>query len=103
MTSRGVVGARILKRARILLLLNDGWAPVDVPTAVGAGEATVRRTRRRYQEGGLERALYERPREGAPWLLTDAQNAQIVAMVCAVSRGGVSDRARGGQTDPAIH
>ena len=82
-TSRGVVGARVLKRARILLLLDQDWAPVDVPAATGAGEATVRRVRRRYEEAGLERALYERPREGAPRLLTDAHNAQIIAMVCS--------------------
>lgn len=82
-TSRGVVGARVLKRARILLLLDQDWAPVDVPAATGAGEATVRRVRRRYEEGGLERALHDCPREGAPRLLTDANNAQIIAMVCS--------------------
>ncbi len=83
MTSRGVVDARVVKRARILALLDAGWAPVEIPGAVGAGEATVRRVRRRYEDGGLERALFDLPREGAPRLLSDRQNAAIVAMVCS--------------------
>ncbi len=75
--------ARVVKRARILALLDAGWAPVEIPAAVGAGEATVRRVRRRYEDGGLERALFDQPREGAPRLLSDKQNAEIVAMVCS--------------------
>ncbi len=83
MTSRGEVPARVLRRARILLLLNEGWAPVDVPDAVGAGEATVRRVRSRFEQGGLELALHERPRRGATRVLSQKQEARIVAMVCS--------------------
>ena len=83
LTSRGRVEARVLKRVRILQLLDQGWAPTDVPAATGAGEATVRRVRRRYEEGGLEHAVYEIARNGAPRLLSDKQSVEIVAMVCS--------------------
>lgn len=83
LTSQGSCAARVLKRARILLLLHDGWAPVDVPSAAGAGEATVRRVRARYEQEGLEAALYDRPRPGPVPVFTERQRARIVAMVCA--------------------
>lgn len=76
------MAARQLARARILLLLDEGWAPTDIPAAVGCGIATVGRVRRRYEEGGLDRALTEAPRPGQPRLLTEKQGARIVAMVC---------------------
>lgn len=69
-------------RARILLLLDQGWAPVDVPDALGCGIATVGRVRRRYEEEGLDRALSEAPRPGQPKRLSERQSAKIVAMVC---------------------
>ena len=34
-----------------------------------------------YQEGGLDRALYEKPRPGAVPLLSDSKKQHIVAMV----------------------
>jgi transposase len=112
LTSTGETSARVLKRARILVLLADGWAPSDVPEAAGCGEATVRRTRQRFNEGGLEAALYDRPRPGREPALDDRTQARIVAMVCgpppdgrarwtvrlvareAVSRGLVEDVGR---------
>lgn len=63
-------------------MLADGWAPIDVPEALGCGIATVGRVRRRYEKGGLDRALTEASRPGQPRLLTEKQGARIVAMVC---------------------
>jgi hypothetical protein len=37
----------------------------------------------RYQQGGLERALYEKQRPGAAALLDDGQRQRIIAMVCS--------------------
>jgi putative transposase len=83
LTSKGIVSARTMIRARVLQLLDEGWAPSDVPAAVGCGEATVRRVRARYEEGGLERALTDAPRPGHAKVLSDKQEAQIIAMVCS--------------------
>ena len=83
LTSSGNANARVLKRARILLLLDHDWAPVDVPAAVGCGEATVRRIRRKYEHRGLDAALFDKPRPGPTPRLSEKQAATIVAMVCA--------------------
>jgi hypothetical protein len=43
----------------------------------------VREIGQRYEDQGLNRALYDLPRPGAAPLLTPAQRKQIVAMVCS--------------------
>ena len=82
LTTKGKTSARVLVRARILLLLDDGWAPSDIPEATGCGIATVGRVRGRYEKEGLERALKEAPRRAKPRLLNEKQGVRIVAMVC---------------------
>ena len=37
----------------------------------------------RYQDSGLDRALYDKPRPGAQSLLDDSQRQRIIAMVCS--------------------
>jgi transposase len=37
----------------------------------------------RYEDGGLERALFEKERPGAASLLKDSEKQRIIAMVCA--------------------
>jgi transposase len=44
---------------------------------------SVRNLARRYEQGGLERALYEKQRPGAEKLLTTQQRQRIIAMVCS--------------------
>ena len=43
----------------------------------------VRNLARRYQQGGLERALYDKQRPGAANLLSSQQRRRIIAMVCS--------------------
>ena len=60
----GERSARKLNRARILLLADEGKADSEIVAALHTGTATVQRTRQRFVEGNLERALNERPRPG---------------------------------------
>lgn len=83
LTSKGYAAARDFRRARVLLLLDAGWAPSDVPAAAGVSEATVRRVRKDWEEEGLEVAVYDRPRSGAPRRISAKQEAKIIAMVCS--------------------
>jgi putative transposase len=83
LTSSGEIAVRILKRLRVLTLLADGWAPSDVPAAVGCGEANVRRTRQRFEQGGLAAVLEDRPRSGRRRSTSEAVEARIIAMVCS--------------------
>jgi len=50
----------------------------------------VYEVRKRYEQGGLERALYDRPRPGAEPALDAGQKQRIIAMVCSPAPSGYS-------------
>jgi transposase len=68
--SGGKQAARKLKRAQILPAADSGVADEEIAATVGVGGTTVYRTKRRFVEGNLERALSEEPRPGAERKLT---------------------------------
>lgn len=82
MTTKGQHSARVLNRARVLLLLDKGKGPKEISEAVDCVKATVNRVGRRYLELGLDQALFEDQRPGPRPLLSDRENQQIIAMVC---------------------
>jgi transposase len=75
--------ARRLTRARILLLAADDAIDEEIVSALKVGRSTVERTRRRFVEGGVERALHDRPRPGKPRKLNGKQEAMLVALACS--------------------
>ena len=52
------------------------------------GKATVERTRKRFVEGNLPRALNEDPRPGAKRKLDDKQEAFLIATACSTPPAG---------------
>jgi transposase len=82
MTTKGEHSARVLNRARILLLLDKGKGPKEISEVVDCVTATVNRVGRRYLEQGLDQALFEDQRPGAAPILSDRENQEIIAMVC---------------------
>ena len=83
MLSGGKHAARKLKRAQILLAADAGRSDEEIARTVAAGGSTVYRTKRRFVEGNLERALSEEPRPGAQRKLTGKEEALLVATACA--------------------
>ena len=83
MLSGGKHAARKLKRAQILLAADAGSSDEEIARAVSAGGSTVYRTKRRFMEGNLERALSEEARPGADRKLTVKEEALLVATACA--------------------
>ena len=81
--SGGKQAPRKLKRAQILLAADAGVADDEIATSIGVGGSTVYRTKRRFVEGNLERALSEDPRPGAERKLTGKQEALLVATACS--------------------
>jgi transposase len=80
----GVQPVRVVLRALALLHLADGSTAPDTARSLKKLTAkTVRSVAHRYQEGGLERALYEKSRPGAAPLLSPSEKQRIVAMVCS--------------------
>lgn len=88
MLNRGVWPARVLKRARVLQLLDRDWRVTDVFEATGAYPATIRQIGYRYLDGGLEDAIHERARPGGKRLLDHRQEVAVVAMVCGPAPKG---------------
>ena len=82
MLSKGKRAARKLKRAQILLAADAGCGDEEIACTV-AVSGSVYRTKRRFVEGNLERALSEEPRPGAERKLTGKEEALLVATACA--------------------
>ena len=83
MLSGGKHAARKLKRAQILLAADAGVADETIAISLDVGVSTVCRVKRRFVEGGVERALNEEPRPGAARKLTGKEEALLVATACA--------------------
>ncbi len=79
----GVQPVRVVLRALALLEMSAGGSPPVVARGLRLTAKTVRDIGGRYREGGLERALYERPRPGAKQILNLTEQQRIIAMVCA--------------------
>src|SRR3546814_11420606 len=79
---------RKLKRAQILLAADAGTADETIASSVGVGGSTVYRTKRRFVEGNLDKALHEEPRPGASRKLTGKEEALLVATACSSSPAG---------------
>src|SRR5262249_19383279 len=81
--SGGEHRSRRLKRAQILLAADAGVGDGDIAMSVDVGESTIYRTKRRFVEGNLERALSEDSRPGAERKLTGKEEALLVATACS--------------------
>src|SRR3954447_25576458 len=75
--------ARKLKRAQILLAADTGMPDETIAQSLGVGGSTVYRTKRRFVEGNIEKALYGELRPGAARKLTGQEEALVVATACS--------------------
>lgn len=90
LTRSGSASARMIRRARTLLLADAGRIDEDISAALGIGVSTVERTRRRYVEEGVEAALVERQRPGAEPKLDPKAQATVIALACTTAPEGRS-------------
>jgi transposase len=81
--SGGVQQVRVVLRALALLQLAKNASAPRIAGVVPLTAQAIRKVGHRYQDGGLDRALYEKQRPGAAALLEDSQKQRIIAMVCS--------------------
>jgi putative transposase len=81
--SGGVQQVRVVLRAVALSQLAKGVSAPRISSFVPLTPQAIRKVGHRYQQGGLERALYEKERPGAAEVLDDSQKQRIIAMVCS--------------------
>ncbi len=79
---RGTHSARVMTRARILLLSHKGKSKKVIAVELEINPSTVQDVRNRYRES-MDRALYDAPRSGQPPKLDDAAEAHLVAVACS--------------------
>jgi transposase len=81
--SGGIEQVRVVLRAAALQRLAEGMGAPRIAAVLPLTRQAVRDIARRYQQGGLERALYDKQRPGAANLLSAKQRQRIIAMVCS--------------------
>ena len=79
---------RRLKRAQILLATDAGSTDEEIARNVSVGTSTVYRTKQRFVEEGLERALSEAPRPGAERKFDAGDESLLVAVACSKPPAG---------------
>ena len=80
--SKGRNQAVVIRRAHILLKSDEGKTDREICDQLYIGEETVRRTRLRFCEEGLEAALEDKPRRGNDAKLDENQEAHLTALAC---------------------
>lgn len=84
----GIEHARVITRARVLLLADEGKIDKEIAGIFSLSTKTPYEIRKRYHTGGLDCALYDRPRPGQPRRFNGAQEAEIVAIACTKAPKG---------------
>lgn len=86
--TKGRNKASFIQRAHILLKSADGKTDADISQWLYISESTVRRTRLRFGEAGIEAALVDEPSTEREPLLTEQQEGHLVALACSAPPDG---------------
>ena len=90
----GESSARTQTRARILLLTDESQkqqkGAEEIASALMCSLPTITNIRKKFVEGGLEHALYDKPRPGAIPKITGEIEAQLTLLACSAPPEGRS-------------
>ena len=88
----GESSARTQTRARILLLTDESQnkkkGTKEIASALLCSFPTITNIRKKFVEGGLENALYDKPRPGAIPKITGEIEAQLTMLACSAPPEG---------------
>lgn len=88
MVSKGRNQAVAIRRAHLLLKSDEGKTDREICDQLYIGEETVRRTRLRFCEEGLDSALSDKPGRGATAKMSEGQEAHLTALACTEPPNG---------------
>ena len=80
--SKGKESVRVIKRARVLQLFDEGYTSPQISRSIGVTAETVRRIGWNYVNHGLDKALFDLPRSGCGKSISDHKKTHIVALAC---------------------
>lgn len=78
----GNLSLRVYNRINILLLLHRNKKQKDIEDFLGVDRTTIWRTRNRYLEFGVEKALEEEQRPGQPIKYTTDHETELAVIAC---------------------
>ena len=81
-TRTRTIQAQTVARARILLLKADGSSIDDIADKVGINRKSVMLCLKKYNEGGIDHALFDAPGRGRNAEITDEEKAWIINVAC---------------------
>jgi transposase len=79
----GVQQVRVVLRALALLQLAENSSAPQIAKVIPLTSQAIRRLGHRYEQAGLQGALYEKHRPGAAEVLDASQKQRIIALVCS--------------------
>lgn len=88
--SKGIEKARKITRCRVLLLCNANRSKKEIALALSIDPHTITNICCRYRAEGLEAAINEKPRSGAPTIFEGKLKAKITALACTTPPEGRS-------------
>jgi transposase len=80
--------ATVIRRAHILLKADEGKTDAEISQMLYVSEQTIRRTRLRYKNEGLQATLEDKPHPTPTPKLSEKQEAQLVATTCSAPPPG---------------
>mgnify|MGYP005849978547 CR=1 FL=1 len=80
---KGVNKAAVIRRAHILLKSDEGKTDREISALLYVSQDTVRNTRVRFCQDGLEAALHDKPHPPRGTVLDAQQEAYLVAVACS--------------------
>jgi len=88
LVKKGTAKAREITRARTLLLSHENEKTSTIARVLSINPCTVRNIKCYYLEGGIDTAIYDSPRPGAPGKFTSKDKAAITALACTKAPEG---------------
>ncbi|MGE5643724.1 MAG: helix-turn-helix domain-containing protein [Byssovorax cruenta] len=86
--SKGRNKAVVIQRGHILLKVDEGKTDAEISQMLYISEQTIRRTRQRFAQEGLQAALEDRPHPATGSELDEKQEARIIALACSEPPAG---------------
>ena len=86
--NRGQLSLRQYNRVNILMLLHRDKKSVDIEDFLNVDRITIWRTKKKFLEQGIQKALQENQRSGQPVKYTTDQQAELSAMACGPCPAG---------------
>ena len=84
----GHKSARAITRARILLLADEHMSAEEIIDTLGVDRKTIYRVCKNYHEHGVEQALQEKARSGAPSKIDGRLEATLTMLACSTPPEG---------------